>query len=353
MPIKEVPDMIGQESREVERKVITILKVLKDSPEPIGARLVARRLRDYGINLGERAVRYHLKLMDERGLTSIAGKKEGRLITQSGLSELDSALVGDRIGSAVGRIKMLTYKTSFNPDSCMGDVPINVSLFRDVEFSRALRVMRDVSSSRLCVSDLVAVADEGEKLGDVVIPRGKIGLATISSITLSGIFLKAGIPLDFRFSGILQIRNHESLRFVNLIEYTGSSLDPAEVFIASRMTSVSRVLSEGSGKILASFCELPALALPRADTIIKKVEAMGIRCLVKLGGIAESICETPVGLGKVGMILTDGLNMVAAAAEAEIEVENHAMGGVIDFSQLGSFWDLSTKGWSKRCLAYS
>jgi repressor of nif and glnA expression len=70
--------MIGQETRDVERKVIAILKILKDSAEPVGAGIIAYRLRDCGIHLGERAVRYHLQLMDERGLTHLVGRRQGR-----------------------------------------------------------------------------------------------------------------------------------------------------------------------------------------------------------------------------------------------------------------------------------
>ena len=47
--------MIGQEIHEVERKVISILKILSDSPEPVGARVIAFRLKDYGVCLGERS----------------------------------------------------------------------------------------------------------------------------------------------------------------------------------------------------------------------------------------------------------------------------------------------------------
>ena len=51
-------------SQDVERKVVTILRVLAEHDEPVGARKIALRLRDYGIELSERAVRYHLQLMD-------------------------------------------------------------------------------------------------------------------------------------------------------------------------------------------------------------------------------------------------------------------------------------------------
>ena len=68
-----------------------ILKILNDTAEPLGARVLARHLKDHGVDLAERSVRYHLKLMDERGLTQLVGN-DGRLITREGIEELKSAL---------------------------------------------------------------------------------------------------------------------------------------------------------------------------------------------------------------------------------------------------------------------
>jgi repressor of nif and glnA expression len=136
---------------------------------------------------------------------------------------------------------------------------------------------------------------------------------------------------------MLQIQSHEALRFVDLIEYAGCSLDPSEVFISSKMTSVSDVVKGGDGKILASFCEMPAVARAKVEVVIKTLEATGLNGLIILGGIGEAVCQIPVGPGRVGMVLTDGLNPVAAAMEAGIGAINHHMGGVISFAQLGRF----------------
>ena len=43
--------MIGQETREVERKITAILKALSDSAEPLGGRTISRRFREQGIDL--------------------------------------------------------------------------------------------------------------------------------------------------------------------------------------------------------------------------------------------------------------------------------------------------------------
>ena len=46
--------MVGFETQEVKRKVLSILKILSNSQEPLGARVIARCLKDYGVELGER-----------------------------------------------------------------------------------------------------------------------------------------------------------------------------------------------------------------------------------------------------------------------------------------------------------
>ena len=101
--------MIGSSSVEVERKVLAILRVLNEASHPLGARVLSRQLKDFGIDLTERAVRYHLKLMDERGLTRSVGR-DGRLITPSGVEELKNALVSDKVGFIINRIELSNWK---------------------------------------------------------------------------------------------------------------------------------------------------------------------------------------------------------------------------------------------------
>ena len=331
--------MIGSDSIGVERKVIAILRVLHESVEPLGARVIARQLKDYGIDLTERAVRYHLKLMDERGFTQAMGR-DGRLITQAGVEELKNALVSDKVGFVINRIELLAFRTTFDWERRSGQVPINISFFPGEKFPQALETMKSAFKADLCVGDLVAVAEEGKKLGEIIIPEGKVGFATVCSIIINGALLKAGIPIDSRFGGILQIRNHKPLRFVELIHYAGSSLDPSEIFIRGKMTSVGEVARKGEGKILANFREIPVQCRPIAETVISRLKEAGLGGLLIMGNTSEPVCEVPVELNRVGMILIGGLNPVAAAEEAGIEAENIAMSSVIDYKQLRSIWKL-------------
>jgi hypothetical protein len=331
--------MIGVETQEVERKVISILKILSDSQEPLGARVIAYRLKDYGVELGERAVRYHLKLTDERGLTQLVGR-EGRVITELGIEELGSALVVDKVGFAISRIELLAFRTDFDLDKRTGSVPVNISFFPKEKFGRALQAMKPAFAKGLCVSNLVAVAQEGDMLGELAVPQGKIGLATVCSIVVNGTLLEVGVPVSSKFSGILQIRNHKPLRFVELIHYTGCSLDPSEIFIRAGMTSVTEVARKGEGKLLATYREIPALCQPIAEEVVAKLKIAGLGGMLLMGKTSEPVCEIPVELNRIGIILFNGLNPVAAAKEAGIEAESHGMSTVVEYQSLIKFQEV-------------
>ena len=329
------------EIQDIERKVISILKILEDSREPLGARIIAQRLREYGIELGERAVRYHLKLMDERGLTRLVGRHDGRLLTEQGAEEVKSALVRDKVGLVISRIEVLAFRTNFNLEKRSGLVPVNISFFPEEKFSQALKAMKPVFEKGLCVSDLVAVAHQGEKLGGLIVPQGKIGMATICSIIINGALLRAGICIDSKFAGILQIKEYMPLRFVELIQYAGSSLDPSAIFITSKMTSVGQVAREGKGRILANFREIPVLCKPAAEEVITGLKAAGMGGLIMMGEVGKPTCEIPAEVNKIGMILVGGLNPTAAAEEDGITTENHAMSTIMDYQDLTKFKESS------------
>jgi len=331
--------MIGTETQEVKRKVIAILKILRDSREPLGARVIAQQLKTHGVELGERAVRYHLKLMDERGLTRLVGR-DGRLVTEAGIEELKRALVRDKVGFANARIDLLAFRTDFDLEKRTGVVPVNISFFPRDRFGEALRAMKPAFEKGWCVSDLVATAREGERFGDGIVPKGKVALATVCSIVVNGSLLKAGVPMDSRFGGILEVRDNTAIRFVELIHYNGSSMDPSEVFIRARMTAVSDTARTGDGKILANYREIPALCRPIVQYVVGKLKDAGMGGVLAIGNASEPVCEIPVELNRIGMILIGGLNPVAAAEEAGIEAESHAMSTIMDYRNLMKISDL-------------
>jgi len=328
---------MGFETQDVERKTISILRVLNDCETPLGSRVIARRLKDCGIELGERAVRYHLKLMDEGGLTHLVGQRDGRILTKQGVEEIECALVKDKVGFAISRIELLSLRTNFDLDKLTGSVPINVSFFPKAVFDKALEAMKPAFAAGLCASNLVAIAQAGEVLGEVVIPQDKVGLATVCSVVINGVLLKLGVPVNSKFSGILQFRNSKPVRFVELINYSGCSLDPSDVFIRAKMTSVSKVASDGDGKILATYRDIPAPCQSIMEKTINKLRKSNIGVVLTVGGIGEPLYEISAEPNRISIVLLNGLNPVAAAVEAGVEVETRGMSTVIEYKDLTNF----------------
>ncbi len=324
---------------DAEPKIIAILRVLSESSEPLGSLGIARQLKSQGVLLSERAVRYHLKTTDERGFTVPMGR-DGRMITSEGLEELRFALAPDQVSFMRHRLELLAFLTTFDPQKRTGQVPINTSLFDKERMSDALAAMRGAFKAGLCVSELVAMAGPGEKLGDAVVPSGKVGLATICSVVINGILLKHGVPTESRFGGVLEIRRWKPRRFVAIIDYAGTSVDPSSQYIRAAMTSVSEAVATGSGRILANFREMPGPARPVIEELIPILKEAKIGGVYYLGNTSESVCQVSIGQNRIGMVLLGGLNPLAAASEAGIAAENVGESGTIDYERLVSFWDL-------------
>jgi repressor of nif and glnA expression len=327
---------------DAESKLIAILKVLSESSEPLGSITIARRLENDGIFLSERAVRYHLRIADERGYTQPGGR-DGRMITPEGRREVKEALAPQHLGFVREKLELLAYQTTFDPEKCTGQLSINTSFINKDSFKKAVSAMKNAFKASLCVSELVATAPEGERLGSVVVPDGKIGFATVCGASINGVLLKAGIPTEFRFGGVLEIKNSQPRRFVAIIDYAGTSIDPSEQFIRAKMTSVGQAAKTGNGKILGAFRTIPAPAREAVEERLAMLKEAGIGGVYAPGNTSEPLYQIPVAMNRVGIVQLGGLNPLAAAVEAGIEIENIAESGLIDFQQLHRFSELQVE----------
>ena len=140
--------------------------------------------------------------------------------------------------------------------------------------------------------------------------------------------------------GLLQLSNRKPIRFTEIINYNGCSLDPTEIFIKARMTSVNATITSGSGEILANFREIPAICNPLVESVLAGLKAAGIEGVLVKGAPSEPVCEVSVEPNRVGLVLVGGLNPVAAAQEAGIEAENHSMSTVAEYKSLHKFSEL-------------
>ncbi len=328
----------------MNKTMFSILTVLDKQSDIIGSKEISKHLKLHGVELTERTVRYHLKILDERGHTKVFGK-EGRRITEKAREELAQSHVPEKVGFVISRMETLSYMTSFDIDKQEGDIILNVSYIHKKDLKDALKVMKPVYKSPYIMSDRLVIAGEGKQIGDVIVPEGKTGLGTVCSVTINGIFLKAGIPLISKFGGVLQTEDSGPSRFTALISYEGSSLDPLEIFIRSKMTDVIHAVRNHSGRILASFREIPVVGLEEARSLAERMTDIGIGGILLIGNPNQPLLEMPVGIDKAGIVVVGGLNPVAALEEAGIPTESRAMSTLYEYSKLISFKD-ALKGYA-------
>lgn len=318
---------------EVNRKLIEILRILSEQNHPVGARFIARKLSDRGYRLDERTVRYHLRFLDERGLTRNLGY-DGRIITEKGLEELRNALVTDRIGFIITKIESLIFKADFDVNKGRGNVIVNLAVLSRKHFDKALKIMRKVVKAGYAVSPLVKILNEGEAFGRHIVPKGKVTILTLCSITLDAILHRAGIPISPMFGGIVQILDWKPVRFTELISYSGSTLDPLEIFSAKGLSSILRAVETGNGYVLANLREIPMDAVDKAREELEKAEKSSIGGVLEIGSPNTPVLNVPVRINHVGIAILGGINPLTAVSEVGIPIEVKAIEGSINIKEL-------------------
>ena len=317
----------------VQRKLNEILRILHENQEPIGARLIADKMNERGYPIGERGVRYHLRILDERGLTKRQGY-DGRIITERGTKELGNALVGDRMGFIITRIEKLIYDTSFDLNTGQGSVIINTSIIDKKDIDKTLDIMEHVINDGYSFSPYIKIMDEGASTSDINIQEGKIGIATMCSITIDGILLKNGIPVTPKYGGLLDVKKRKPTGFEEIIVYSGTSIDPMRIFISKKMTRVLDAVDTGSGRLLANLREIPMSSVIKAQEVLESAMSMGIVQITEIGEPGHSVLDAPVDSGKVGVVVYAGTNIMAAVEESGINVTTFPISTIMDFKEL-------------------
>jgi repressor of nif and glnA expression len=316
---------------QIERKLIEIMRVIHESDKPIGARAIADELNNRGYDIGERAVRYHLRILDERGFTRKHGYA-GRTLTELGESEMNDALIGDRFGFVISRIEEMAFRTTFNPETGDGVVPVNISYFDRDDLETVIDVVSYIAHSGYMISPRVKIIEEEDDL--VFLPPGKVGIATVCSVTFDGLLLKAGIPVEPSYGGILQIENRKPSRFLDLISYSGTSIDPIQIFMKRKPTSVLEVVEKGEGKILANVRQINSSAYDRVAEIIKLAEKAGLGGFFPSGEIDEPLLGAPIEIGKFGIAIVGGINGICALEETGIKIETNPVSMIMEYKTM-------------------
>ena len=307
---------------ESEHRMIEILNILNKQERPVGSKLIADKLKEKGFNLGERAVRYHMQILDEKGFSEKKGYS-GRVITDLGREKLEKGLVYDQVDSIYSKFEEMIYLTDFTYTTQKGNVVVNTSTVYD---ESSIKIIERIITSGLSVSPYVNINDASND--------GKITVTTLCGTTIDGILLNEGIPSLLKYGGLLKIEDKKPVRFEELISYKKTSITPLDAFATPENTNILNVVDNGSGIIPANFRLIPAHGHDRALKIIRQLDKIGIGGVVAVSNEGEDILGLNVPQGMVGITIVGGITPFCAVKESGGEIDIKIAEEIKDFSIL-------------------
>lgn len=324
-----------------KRNQAVILAAINKMNAPANSTSLTRFLTGAGCNLSERTVRLYLQQLDAEGFTVAHGKR--RVITERGIAELRAVDVVRRVGCLAAKIDKMAYSMTFDSVTRTGLVVVNISIVDPHHLAACKDDVCKVFAQGYAMGSLLALIPPGESLGDWSVPVRKLGLCTVCSITLNGLLMKHGVPTTSRFGGLLELCDGRPTRFVEMIHYEGTSIDPLEVFIRSGMTDFCGAIRDGNGLICAGFREIPENSRDLAMQLAERASTIGLGSFMEIGWPDQPVLEIPVTPGRIGVVISGGLNPVSVLEERGYRVNSRAIAGLLEYSQLFHFGELSER----------
>jgi len=231
-------------------------------------------------------------------------------------------------------IEDYAMQVTFDPAAGKGNIVYNLSLIKNEDLEYAITVLKDASRSGVSVSGLVRFFESGEKVGDFIVPAGCTGIGTMCSITFDGLLIRRGIPINPIGGGIVEIENRTPIRFTHMILYEHTTIDPLQVLISQKTTSVTNVMRRGSGNILANIREFHMEAEPLVGMVLDELASSSYSGILEVGMPNAPLLGVPVNPQYVAIAAVGGTNPMAAIREGGRRVKTQAMKGLMDITEM-------------------
>ncbi|MXV60674.1 DUF128 domain-containing protein [Natronorubrum sp. JWXQ-INN-674] len=268
---------------DLDRRTYDILRLV-DRHGPIGSIQLVELMQRHGYDIKDRTIRLALSELDDLGLTEkVPGR--GRRLTESGRRELGQGDVNGRLEQIRARIATLTSRVTYDPNEDAGVLIASGVYLAEEDVDDALSLVSRLDS--LPFGPLpVDFAESAET------EPGDYRLLAPSSITLDGVLLAHGINAKLTTAGVLQYEptpseetsapadfGGEIVRYVDIINGKGSSIDVITLLIEAGRSDVSSILEEGeSGLLIGDDREFPIHRLEEARDL-------AIATRASLGGV--------------------------------------------------------------------
>lgn len=232
------------------------------------------------------------------------------------------------------KIEDYALKVTFDPVAGEGNVVYNMSLIRNEDLDFAIGILKDANKTGVSVSGLVRLYASQETVADFQIPKGYTGVCTMCSITFDGLLIRRGIPVNPIGGGVVQVENRTPVRFTHIILYEHTTIDPLQVLISQKTTSVTDVMRKGSGNMLANIREFHMEAEPLVGAVLDELADSHYSGILEVGIPNLPLLGVPVSPQYVAIAAVGGTNPMAAIRESGRRVQTQAMKGLMDIRQM-------------------
>jgi len=231
-------------------------------------------------------------------------------------------------------IEDFAMQVTYDPSEGTGKVVYNLSLVKNEDFEYAVSILKDAYKTGVSVSGLVRFTSSGEKVADYVVPEGCTAICTVCSTTFDGLLIRRGVPVNPIGGGVVEIENRAPIRFTHIILYEHTTIDPLQVLISHKITSVNNVMRKGSGNLLANIREFHMEAQPLVGTVLDALSDSSFTGILEVGMPNVPLLGVPVSPQFVAIAAVGGTNPMAAIREGGRWVQIQAMKGLMDTSDM-------------------
>lgn len=316
--------MIGKGRTQIE-----ILKTLVETDKPLSCREITKLLNRRGINVSEKTIRKYIKNLTKNGYIKMNSKAT---ITEQGMETLKRATVFERLGEFRELVEYNMFNSTFNLYTLDGTVPANLAIVDKDKIDECLELMKTVADAGLTTSRLITVVDEEESLGIIEVPKGKVGIGTISSTIYNVIMLNVGVVLASEFAGLLQYKDSEPVGFTEMINYSGTTISPGLLFIRGGYTSVYEVARTGNGYVVTAVKSFNEYAYESVEREIMLANARGITGMLTISSPMDNKLNLPA-YKKALLIVLAGVNYLAPLYEKGLNSELRINEILVDFKE--------------------
>jgi len=325
--------MLSSVEDKKDQRIRMVLNILSQAEKPLGATRLAAEFNNFGISISDRTLRLLLDEMDSMGLSENLGRR-GRRLTPKGFGLASEHVSASLRGFVNVKAETLASQMSFSLSRRRGTIVINISMIPIKYISMAAEEIIRAYNAGISYGELIAIGMPQEIFCGQRVPEDSIAIGTVCGITANGIFLQAGIPTISVFGGLLAMKDNRPQFFQHIIKYSGTTIDPLEIFMRGEMTSVGQVARGKAGLIGAGFREVPATCLDKIPRFEEHMNRAKLKGVIAIGRPGHPLAGTPVMPGRVGVIVMAGLNPIAAAQERHIPIKSFAMSRLYPYEKL-------------------